>query len=504
MSESESTISMSSCPKCGKTVYFAERKTSLGKNWHPNCLKCEECGKILSPGQHAERKGLPYCHKPCYARLFGPQMMGYGSNVVSPANFKRNGDGTLYNGEYDFDLKQVFESGQMIHSNGSPSWPSPSPQEKLHSHYSRPTRLGAPNQIMEFDFMSEPDSDSQNCNGSPNKSGLQRNYTHRERELLKKIDEFNAFYEGKKRQSLTIKKSTDQLVIEGPVRIYWGVVQPIRLQEFDDVPSVPSPTSWRHSFIPGDRIPDIKPDLRRSRSPEPVSPRVSRGVDDSVIFSPPDGVVLRKKNIKKFNTVAYRGDSRPNKWKRASINGHIYNFDTRVFTPVLGSCTSVTVDSKCTTYGVIKTLLEKFKIENQPEEYSLYLVSEKEGEILLKDSDHPLLERIARGPDETSGVKIYLKDRIITTRKNSLVTQAVREEEEEEEEEEGVIEEIAEPVKVEQSLPDEVEQLIAIPEPVLRGILRKFKEDEDREVRTVRARYDLAKRKLKDALKTKI
>lgn len=57
-------------------------------------------------------------------------------------------------------------------------------------------------------------------------------------------------------------QSTDQLVIEGPVRIYWGVVQPIRLQEFDDVPSVPSPTSWRHSFIPGDRIPDIKPDLR--------------------------------------------------------------------------------------------------------------------------------------------------------------------------------------------------------------------------------------------------
>lgn len=73
---------------------------------------------------------------------------------------------------------------------------------------------------------------------------------------------------------------------------------------------------------------------------------------------------------------------------------------------------------------------------------------------MLKDTDYPLLERIARGPDETSGVKIYLKDRIITTRKNSLVTQAVREEEEEEEE--GEIEQIEEPVKVEQSLPDEV------------------------------------------------
>lgn len=75
---------------------------------------------------------------------------------------------------------------------------------------------------------------------------------------------------------------------------------------------------------------------------------------------------------------------------------------------------------------------------------------------MLKDTDYPLLERIARGPDETSGVKIYLKDRIITTRKNSLVTQAVREEEEEEEEGEGEIEQIEEPVKVEQSLPDEV------------------------------------------------
>lgn len=141
---------------------------------------CSRVGFLLYCFIFHQRKGLPYCHKPCYARLFGPQMMGYGSNVVSPANFKRNGDGTLYNGEYDFDLKQVFESGEMIHNNGGPSWPSPSPQEKLHSHDSRPTRLGAPNQIMEFDFMSEPDSDSQNFNGSPNKSGPQRKYTQRE------------------------------------------------------------------------------------------------------------------------------------------------------------------------------------------------------------------------------------------------------------------------------------------------------------------------------------
>jgi len=32
----------------------AERKTSLGKDWHALCLKCVECNKVLTPGSHAE------------------------------------------------------------------------------------------------------------------------------------------------------------------------------------------------------------------------------------------------------------------------------------------------------------------------------------------------------------------------------------------------------------------------------------------------------------------
>lgn len=32
----------------------AERKQSLGYDWHPECLRCEECAKRLNPGQHAE------------------------------------------------------------------------------------------------------------------------------------------------------------------------------------------------------------------------------------------------------------------------------------------------------------------------------------------------------------------------------------------------------------------------------------------------------------------
>ncbi|KAI0225104.1 Cysteine-rich protein 1 [Lamellibrachia satsuma] len=56
----------------------AERKTSLGKDWHPACLKCTTCNKTLTPGGHSEHKGDPYCNKPCYAAKFGPKGFGHG------------------------------------------------------------------------------------------------------------------------------------------------------------------------------------------------------------------------------------------------------------------------------------------------------------------------------------------------------------------------------------------------------------------------------------------
>lgn len=35
-------------------VNVAEKKTSLGKDWHGPCLKCKKCKKTLTPGSHAE------------------------------------------------------------------------------------------------------------------------------------------------------------------------------------------------------------------------------------------------------------------------------------------------------------------------------------------------------------------------------------------------------------------------------------------------------------------
>ncbi|KAL5505530.1 hypothetical protein EMCRGX_G006978 [Ephydatia muelleri] len=62
----------SKCPKCDKPVYFAERKTSLGHDWHPTCLRCENCNKILQPGSHSEHCRKPFCNN-CYKFLYGPE-----------------------------------------------------------------------------------------------------------------------------------------------------------------------------------------------------------------------------------------------------------------------------------------------------------------------------------------------------------------------------------------------------------------------------------------------
>ena len=54
----------------------------------------------------------------------------------------------------------------------------------------------------------------------------------------------------------------------------------------------------------------------------------------------PDDVKLRKKKAvsRKFKTVAYRGDQ-PTRWKRASINGHIFNFDVSENAFLMQDCT---------------------------------------------------------------------------------------------------------------------------------------------------------------------
>ncbi|XP_046805124.1 serine-rich adhesin for platelets [Lucilia cuprina] len=147
------------CHKCGKPVYFAERKQSLGYDWHPECLRCEECGKRLNPGQHAEHKGVPYCHVPCYGALFGPQLFGHGTRVESHKSF---GNKTAFN---------------------------------------RP--------------------------GQQNGPSLPRDH------LESKLKVYNQFYDNKSME-VRSREVNNRLILEGALRVYWGVQGVIHLKEDDD------------------------------------------------------------------------------------------------------------------------------------------------------------------------------------------------------------------------------------------------------------------------------
>eukprot|EP00042_Codosiga_hollandica_P036284 m.275307 g.275307 ORF g.275307 m.275307 type:complete len:655 (-) comp54848_c0_seq10:449-2413(-) len=89
---------MVNCATCGKPVFHAERRVSCGREYHPQCLRCAGCRKILAPGQHAEHHGIPYCTRPCYAEIFGPVLFGRESSVrrkpaedqVTPAMIDEN------------------------------------------------------------------------------------------------------------------------------------------------------------------------------------------------------------------------------------------------------------------------------------------------------------------------------------------------------------------------------------------------------------------------------
>ncbi|XP_056136501.1 cysteine-rich protein 1 [Lampris incognitus] len=50
----------------------SEKKRSLGRDYHPMCLKCFHCTTPLTAGQHAEYDEKPYCAH-CYMRMFGPR-----------------------------------------------------------------------------------------------------------------------------------------------------------------------------------------------------------------------------------------------------------------------------------------------------------------------------------------------------------------------------------------------------------------------------------------------
>ncbi|XP_062854749.1 ras association domain-containing protein 2a [Trichomycterus rosablanca] len=277
--------------------------------------------------------------------------------------------------------------------------------------------------------------------------------------FLAHLKTYNLYYEGQNLQ-LRHREEEGELIVEGLLNIFWGLRRPIRLQMQDDNERIrppPSSTSWHSGCSLGDpsteaqkqTAPSIQVTPPESQSENGSTNETEEEEDTSaqLLRTKSDAGVLRRSNKRSPS------DQRRIRRHRFSINGHFYNHKTAVFTPAFGSVTNVRINSCMTTPQVLRVLLNKFKIENSPDDFALYLVHASGERIKLKNTDHPLVLRILQGPCEQV-CKIFLMEQDLG---------------------EEVTYDVAQYIKFEM--------------PVLQSFITKLKEEEDREVQKLKRRY---------------
>ncbi|KAK7120406.1 hypothetical protein R3I94_020414 [Phoxinus phoxinus] len=281
--------------------------------------------------------------------------------------------------------------------------------------------------------------------------------------ILSHLQTYNLYYEGETLQ-LRHREEEGELIIEGLLNVFWGVRRPIRLQMQDEKEPIrphPSLTSLSDDT-----------DINTVKNDETISIEVTATDDQSNDSgegqqeSRSDRVARTRSDVSGRRISGRRLGIRRVKRHRCSFNGHFYNHKTAVFTPAFGSVTNVRINSCMTTAQVMRVLLSKFKIENSPDEFSLYLVHTSGERHQLKPNDHPLAVRVLKGPCEQVS-KMFLME-----------TDQVEE------------------------VTYDVAQYIKFELPVLQSFIAKLQEEEEREMLKLKKRYADLRRIIKRYMKS--
>uniref|UniRef100_A0A8C5L0Y8 Ras association (RalGDS/AF-6) domain family member 4 n=1 Tax=Jaculus jaculus TaxID=51337 RepID=A0A8C5L0Y8_JACJA len=261
-------------------------------------------------------------------------------------------------------------------------------------------------------------------------------------ELLSLLKTYNCYHEGRSFQ-LRHQEEEGVLIIEGLLNIAWGLRRPIRLQMQDDRERVHLPSA---SWMPERPVPGEVGRARVSMVASHLSSTLGYTQEDEEVPQ-----LMRTKSdascmIQRRPKSRAPSEAQRLRRHRFSINGHFYNHKTSVFTPAYGSVTNVRVNSTMTTQQVLTLLLNKFRVEDGPSEFALYIVHESGEQIKLKDCEYPLISRILHGPCEKI-VKIFLMEADLS-----------------------------------EEVPHDVAQYIKFEMPVLDSFVEKLKEEEEREI----------------------
>ncbi|XP_037659929.1 ras association domain-containing protein 4 isoform X2 [Choloepus didactylus] len=237
-------------------------------------------------------------------------------------------------------------------------------------------------------------------------------------ELLNLLKTYNCYHEGRSFQ-LRHREEEGALIIEGLLNISWGLRRPIRLQVQDDRERWHPPTAAWMAEQPGCNQKEPPPHDGGDAAKEPSTGSIQRAEESSRDSSDPQGEEEETPQLMRTKSVSCVVPRRPKphapgeaqrlRRHRFSINGHFYNHKTSVFTPAYGSVTNVRVNSTMTALQVLTLLLNKFRVENGPGEFALYIVHESGERTKLKDCEYPLISRILHGPCEKIA-KIFLME----------------------------------------------------------------------------------------------
>ncbi|XP_028829491.1 ras association domain-containing protein 6 [Denticeps clupeoides] len=314
-------------------------------------------------------------------------------------------------------------------------------------------------------------------------------------EFLSLLNTYNCFLKDKAHLHLTFSEETGQVTVEGILVISWGVKRPIRLKiqdekqilpcenpkqlpdpvspfggkrgmtrwgeldnlhDIDELEENPQSSSEEQMYLTTN-LTEFENSILRAHRPKAILE------ESSILFRTRSDASLVKKRVKD-KTAEERQQARQH---RFSINGHFYNYKTSIFTPSYGTTTNVHITSRMTTHEVIEQLLQKFKIENDPNEFALYSIHQSGERRKLGDSDHPLLERILHGPSE-SIMSVFLMD------------------------------------TDEQEVSTDVAQYLSLELPILERVLWKLHEDEAEEIQKVITKYRQQHKLLSSCLNSKL
>lgn len=283
-------------------------------------------------------------------------------------------------------------------------------------------------------------------------------------ELLHLLKTYNCYHEGRSFQ-LRHREEEGALVIEGLLNIAWGLRRPIRLQMQDGRDREPAPLLGRpDAGQPGRRRKE--PPLQGASAPQPpepseppepgpqppeLRPESAPGSSGPLEEGEETPQLMRTRSdaacvVQRRPRCRGPDETQRTRRHRFSINGHFYNHKTSVFTPAYGSVTNVRVNSTMTALQVLGLLLSKFRVQNSPSEFALYVVHESGERTKLKDSEYPLISRILHGPSEKIA-KIFLME-----------------------------------ADLGEEVPHDVAQYIKFEMPVLDSFIEKLKEEEQREI----------------------